>query len=100
MDKDIAEIIEILHTILLRMATRDDLVELRIELKAEIAGLRVEMQQEFALIRAEMRDIRKRLDVIEAELKNHAGYAKEIDLLAEPVRAIEKHLGIQQRIAA
>jgi hypothetical protein len=37
---------------------------------------------------------------IEAGLKNHAGYANEIDYLMDRVRAIEKHLGIQHKIAA
>jgi hypothetical protein len=47
-----------------------------------------------------MRDIRNRLDAIEAEQKNRRGFAKEIDHLIERVRAIEEHLGIQHKIAA
>ena len=62
MDKDTTEVVEILNHILANMATKDDV-------NAGFASLRAEMQQEFASIRAEMRDIRNRLDVIEAELK-------------------------------
>ena len=50
------------------------------------------MHQGFDLIRADIHDIRSeireihdRLDAIEAELKNHHGFAKEIDHLLERV---------------
>jgi hypothetical protein len=89
MDKDTTEVVEILNHILAIMVTKDDL-----------ATLRSEMNEGFASVRAEMRDIRNRLDAIEAELKNHSGFAKEIDFLIERVRAIEEHLGIQHKIAA
>jgi hypothetical protein len=89
MDKDTTEVVEILNHILANMVTKDDL-----------ATLRSEMSEGFASVRAEMRDIRNRLDAIEAELKNHSGFAKEIDHLIERVRAIEEHLGIQHKIAA
>jgi hypothetical protein len=87
MDKDTTEVVEILNHVLAIMVTKDDL-----------ATLRSEMNEGFASVRAEMRDIRNRLDAIEAELKNHSGFAKEIDHLIERVRAIEEHLGIQHKI--
>lgn len=89
MEKNASEIKDTLAFIVERMATKDD-----------IAELRAEMNEGFASIRAEIRDIRQQLTAIEAELKNHAGFAKEIDLLMDRVRAIEKHLGIQHKIAA
>jgi archaellum component FlaC len=100
MDQETNSIIETLNVILAKMVTKDDLEQVRIELRAE-------MHEGFASIRAEMRDIRSeiheihvRLDAIEAELKDHRGYAKEIDHLMERVRAIEKHLGFDRKIAA
>jgi hypothetical protein len=109
MDKDTKEIVDTLNLILTRMATKDDIAnmatkddiaELRAELKGDVDSLRSEVQQGFASIHAETRDIRNRLDAIESELRNHSGYAKEIDHLMERVSAIEKHLGIRHKIAA
>ena len=103
MDKDTNSIIETLNVILAKMATKDDIERL----DGRIDSLREEMHDGFASIRAELRDIRSeireihdRLDAIEAELKNHRGFAKEIDHLLQRVAAIEKHLGMEQKIAA
>jgi predicted RNase H-like nuclease (RuvC/YqgF family) len=82
------------------MVTKDDLAGQVDGLRTEIDGLRTEMRQGFASIHAEIRDIRSRLDAIESELKNHSGFAKEIDHLMKRVVDIERHLGIQQKIAA
>lgn len=111
MDKNIADILEALDFIKERMATKDDLSELRIELKGditelrreltgEIDTLRTEMQEGFTSIRSELRDIRQRLDALEEAARNSAGLTKEIDHIMERVGTIEKHLGIQHRIAA
>lgn len=111
MEKDTREILEIINFIKDRMATKEDVAELRDELrtefKSEIGGLRSEFEQfreetreNFASLRAEIRDIRHRLDMLEEIARNSAGLTKEIDYLMERVRAIETHLGIQQKIAA
>ena len=71
-----------------------------IELKRDIAGLRQEMHDGFASIREELRDIRQRLEALEEAARNSAGLTKEIDHLMERVRAIEKRLGIETKIAA
>lgn len=99
-DKDTNEIIETLNFIVTRMATKDDIATIRNEMATEFAAVRSEIHESFLSLRAEIRDIHNRLDTIDAELKNHAGYAKDIDHLMDRVRAIEKHLGIQQKIAA
>ena len=78
-------------------AARDDL---RSEFKRDIAGLRQEMHDGFASIREELRDIRQRLEALEEAARNSAGLTKEIDHLMERVRAIEKRLGIETKIAA
>ncbi len=84
----------------LRVAFKVDISELRGELTGEIDSLRIEMQEGFASIRAELRDIRQRLDALEEAARNSAGLTKEIDHIMERVGTIEKHLGIQHRIAA
>jgi uncharacterized coiled-coil DUF342 family protein len=111
MNQNVRSILEALDFIKERMATKEDLAELRDELRAkfksEIRSLRTEFEEfreetreNFASLRAELRDIRQRLDALEEAARNSAGLTKEIDHLMERVRAIEKHLGIQQQMAA
>lgn len=102
MDKDAREIVDTLNFIVTRMVTKEDLANMATKehlaamaTKTDIADLRAEMNEGFASIRTEIRDIRQQIDAIEAELKNHAGFAKEIDLLMDRVRTIEKHLSIK-----
>ena len=45
-------------------------------------------------------DINKRLDHIEKNYANLKGVTKEIDEIRGEVRAIQKHLGIERKIAA
>jgi hypothetical protein len=89
MDQDTTEIIETLNLILARMAPKDD-----------VEVLRVEMREGFANIQAELKDIRLRLDALEVAARNVSGFTKEIDHLLQRVGAIEKHLGIHHNIAA
>ena len=65
-----------------------------------LAGRVEEMHDGFASIREELRDIRQRLEALEEAARNSAGLTKEIDHLMERVRAIEKRLGIETKIAA
>ena len=96
MDDNTKDILESLVFIKERMATKDDLNALR----TEFEEFREETRENFASLRAELRDIRQRLDALEELARNSAGLTKEIDHLMERVRAIEKHLGIQQQMAA
>jgi predicted nucleic acid-binding Zn-ribbon protein len=63
-----------------RMATKEDVAEL----KTDVAG-----------IRSELRDIKARLKEIESAIEDHAGHSKEIDHALERISAIERHLGIK-----
>ena len=85
-----------------RMATKEDVGGLRAELKAEIAGIRAEMatKDDIAGLRSDIRDIRAELKEIRRELENVKGFGKEIDHALERIHAIEKHLGIEYKIAA
>lgn len=107
MEKNTEDILEALVFIRDRMATKDDIEELRAEMATkselaavraelgnEIGDLRSEMRSEFMHLRAEIRAIHQRLEEIEKELANHTGFAKEIDHLLERIRAIEAHLDI------
>jgi len=102
MDNNTGEIIETLGVILAKMATKDDIAELRAEMatKRELTELREEMRAGFLDLRSELKDIHQRLDALEAAVKNISGFAKEIDHLIERVSAIEKHLGLRANIAA
>lgn len=50
-------------------------------------------------LRGEIHDIRQRLEALEEAAHNSAGLTKEIDHLMQRVVKIEKHLGIQHKIA-
>ncbi len=107
MDKNTKDILEAVIFIKDRMATKDDIAELRTELKGDITGLRkefvefrTETHEHFTELRAQIRDIRQRLESLEAAAHNSAGFAKEIDHVMQRVVEIEKHLGIQHKIAA
>jgi uncharacterized coiled-coil DUF342 family protein len=107
MDINTKDILEVVIFIKDRMATKDDIAELRTELKGDITGLRkefvefrTETHESFAELRAEIRDIRERLELLEGASRNSAGFAKEIDHVMQRVIEIEKHLGIQHKIAA
>ena len=48
----------------------------------------------------ELADIKQRLKDVEAAVEDHAGHSKEIDHALERVAGIEKHLGLDKKIAA
>ena len=76
-----------------RMATKDDITELRSVLKADIRAVDTKVDKlEYSL--------RRELDDIKKQLTNIAGFSKEIDHALERIAAIERHLGINQKIAA
>jgi hypothetical protein len=64
------------------MATKDDLAKLDVKIdKLDIS-------------------VHRELEAIKQELKNVSGFGKEIDHALERIAAIEKHLGIEKKIAA
>ena len=82
--------------------------------KGEIADLKTEMMAQFdhideqfntnhARLRglsAEVAVIHRRIERLEELGATHTGFAKEIDHALERIAAIEKHLGIEKKIAA
>ena len=79
-ERGFTAVVEDIADIKSKMATKDDIAEL----KADIAG-----------IRSELRDIKARLKEIESAVDDHAGHSKEIDHALERISAIERHLGIK-----
>ena len=49
---------------------------------------------------ASLAEINRRLDVLEEHYANLKGVTKEIDEIRAEVRAIQKHLGMERRVAA
>ena len=90
------ELGEMLAHVVKHMATKDELKEFRDEFKE----FREETAENFRALRAEVADIRRDLEEMKSRVANITGYGKEIDHALERIVAIEKHLGIEKRIAA
>jgi hypothetical protein len=101
-DITLGEIGETLEFIVERMATKNDIAELRRELKGDIAEIRETMatKEDFKALRAEVADIRRDLKELARTVHNIAGLPKEIDHALDRIRRIERHLGIESDIAA
>ena len=79
-------------------AVADDITEIKSTMatKADIATL----GEQLASIESELKSIRRDLDDLADKFKNVIGFQKEIDHALERIAAIEKHLGINKKIAA
>jgi|SRR5271157_1311913 len=85
------------------MVTKDELAATNKELKSfrqEFNDFRDETRQNFREIHAELADIRRDVEELKSRADNSAGYSKEIDHTLARIAAIEKHLGIEKKIAA
>ena len=80
------ELGEMLTLVVDRMATKQD--------------VRAIVAEELAPIHAELKSIRRDLDDLREKVENVVGFRKEIDHALERIRAIEKHLGLDKKIAA
>jgi hypothetical protein len=78
----------------------DDLDHKIMSLRATTDGGFLTVQDETQAIRREMTLIRRDLDDLKRRADNTAGLTKEIDHALERIAAIEKHLGIEKKIAA
>jgi hypothetical protein len=90
---------ETLGYIVEHMATKDDIADSR-KAMATKADLRAIVRDELAPIRSELKSIRSDLDDLMGQFENVPGYRKEIDHALERIAAIEKHLGLNKKIAA
>jgi hypothetical protein len=83
-----------------RMAAKSDLEDLATN--TDITQLEDKIEKlatKNDLVQVE-RSISRELDDIKGQLKNVGGFGKEIDHALERIAAIEKHLGINKKIAA
>jgi predicted nucleic acid-binding Zn-ribbon protein len=78
------------------MATKADLATLKIELKGDIAALGGQLTS----IESVLKEIRSELDDLQEKFENVSGFRKAIDHALERIAAIERHLGINKKIAA
>ena len=98
MDKNTKDILETVNFIKDRMLTKDDVRDITREvIRQEVPAM---IREELKPIHHELKEINRRLDVLDEEYKNLKGVTKEIDELRDQVRAIEKHLGLDKKIAA
>jgi len=75
------------------MATKEDV---RAIVREELEPVEVRLTS----IESELRSIRRDLDDLREKVENVSGFQKEIDHALERIGAIEKHLGIDKKIAA
>ena len=97
------EVGEMLAYVVEHMVTKEELAATNKELKSfrqEFNDFRDETRQNFREIHAELAEIRRDLEEMKSRVANITGYGKEIDHALERIAAIEKHLGIEKRIAA
>ena len=90
------EIGEMLAYVVARMATKDDVAALGKQLKGDIARV----SEQVTSIEHELKAIRRDLADLTERFENVSGFHKEIDHALERIAAIEKHLGLDKKIAA
>jgi predicted nucleic acid-binding Zn-ribbon protein len=104
------EIGEMLTQVVEHMATKEDVARLdaRIDdLKEEMIDQFEHVEKQFHATHNHLRDISSEIGLIHRRVErleelgaSNAGFAKEIDHLLTRVAEIEKHLGIDKKIAA
>ena len=103
------EVGEMLAHVVEHMATKEDIADIRREMatkddlnsfRQEFRDFRDETRQNFRENHAELADIRRDVEELKSRADNSAGYSKEIDHALARIAAIEKHLGIEKKIAA
>jgi predicted nucleic acid-binding Zn-ribbon protein len=85
MDRGFAAVAEDITDIKSKMATKDDIANLGGQLTS---------------VERELKSIRRDLDDLREKVENVSGFQKEIDHALERIAAIEKHLGLNKKIAA
>jgi septation ring formation regulator EzrA len=85
MERGFAAVAEDIADIKSKMATKDDI--------ANIGG-------QLTSVERELKSIRRDLDDLREKVENVSGFQKEIDHALERIAAIEKHLGLDKKIAA
>ena len=104
MDQNATDMLEALNFIKERMVTKEDLLKFAtkedLEKFATKDEVREIVREEASDIRAELTSIRRDLEALTEKVDNIVGLPKEIDYALERIAAIERHLGINEKIAA
>jgi predicted nucleic acid-binding Zn-ribbon protein len=95
MDRGFAAVADDIADIRSTMATKADLAT-----RATKSDVRDILRDELKPIRSDLKSIRDELDDLTEKLENVSGFRKEIDHALGRIAAIEKHLGINKKIAA
>ena len=85
MERGFAAVAEDITDIKSKMATKDDIANLGGQLTS---------------VERKLKSIRRDLDDLREKVENVSGFQKEIDHALERIAAIEKHLGLDKKIAA
>jgi septation ring formation regulator EzrA len=88
----LSELGDMLAHVVEHMATKEDVA--RLDLRFD------KVETRLTSIESELRSIRRDLDDLQEEVENVSGFRKEIDHALERIAAIERHLGIDKKIAA
>ena len=94
MDQNTKDILETVNFIKDRMLSKDDVRDI---IRKEVPQI---VREETKDIRAELTSIRRDLEALTGKVDNIVGLPKEIDHALERIAAIEKHLGLNKKIAA
>ncbi len=87
------EVGQMLEHVIKHMATKQDITDLAITYI-------IPQGEQLASIEAELKTLRAELGKLTNQVANIVGYRKEIDNALERIAKIEKHLGINKKIAA
>lgn len=98
MDENTKAILETVNFIKDRMLTKDDVRDITREVIREAVPSIV--GDALLAVHAELLEIQRELDDLRERFENVAGFGKEIDHALERIAAIEKHLGLNNKIAA
>jgi hypothetical protein len=90
-----SEIQELSEFIRDHMITKSDIADF-----ATKDDVRMIVREELRDVRTDLKSIRTDLDELKEKVDNITGYRKEIDHALERIAKIEKHLGINNKIAA
>ena len=101
MDAETRNILETVNFIKDRMLTKDEgATKEDLRVFATKDEVRLIVREELRDVQNELKAIRRELDELTEKVDNITGYRKEIDHALERIAAIEKHLGINKKIAA
>jgi len=99
MDRNTKDILDTVNFIKEHMLTKEEGAtkdDVRDVIRKEVPQI---VRGETKDIRAELTSIRRDLEVLTSKVDNIIGLPKEIDHALERIAAIEKHLGINKKIA-